>query len=640
MRVFLTITLIFLLSACGGGSDSSNSAPPPAPAPAPSPAPPPGDANSLTVTGPTQAMRNEVVGLAAMTASSGENYRFEWHQTAGPLVDVLASHSQAIGFEVTEPGDYTFEVTATHLSSAEVLSETHTFTVSNSQKTAQLRLDHAAVEQGRVSLRVDVPRGESINSLTWRQLSGPQITADMTGQDQFLFFTAPAVSNDSLIEIEVTITTTSGISDTDTALVLVKDAVIAQQGYFPAFNGNVVYNEMFPYHQDSAHADALKACVYNNTVAESCRFSDLPLIGQFNPSPTIDNVMDRVLVSHQWMGDRFKEYLERSAASPDMLALLRGVTAVVISYEVRPSFYWVATGAIYLDARNFWVTPQERDTLNDIPDFRSGFGNDLRFIMPWRYVKDGADYLNRSAYPQPQRLSRQFADVEADITWLMYHELAHANDFFPPDILDSLPLNASPLSWFNDNEARSTVFAAQFPLRSDEMKSLADVRFRGNAANDIQKAYQADDIQVFFVPDDAAMFYSYVSIREDYATLFERFMMAYRFNALADTAIMSKENNPDFDVTWGQRNRIMDPDIQPRTLYTVENIYPEIPAREIIAGFSAPQNMPAGTSWFDNLVIDGQRQKSGASRDITQGLVREHLHPLHTGRPGIPQGDK
>lgn len=629
------IISIATLTACGAGSGGGEpNTPPTTPTTPTTPTSPTRDA--IAITGPTTALIGESVGLAVLLADPAENVSISWQQVSGPEVDILASHSQAIGFDVTAAGNYTFQVTARDSNTNQILTESHSFSVTEQLKTANVRLDHAVVERGPVSLRVDAPTDDSIASVVWRQLSGPSVSlSSLTQQDNFLFFEAPSVSNDEIIEFEATITTANGINDSDNVLVLVKNAQINNDGYFPGVADSVVYNEMFPYRSNSPYANALQACVYNNLVASSCSFSQLPLIGQVTETPTIDDVLNRLLVSHQWMGDRFKAYLESSVAAPDMLALLRGVTAIVISYEVRPSFYWVATGAIYLDARNFWVSPEERDTLNDIPDYRTGFGNDLQFLMPWRYVKNGQEYLNRGSYPQDQRLSRSFADVEADITWLMYHELAHANDFFPPDIHSSLSSGQSPLSYYNNNDARSTTFASRYPLLSTEMRSLADVRFRGNSASAQQKAYTAEDIELFFVPDDAAMFYSYVTIREDYATLFERFMMAYRFDALGDTAIMSKVDNPNYAVTWGQRNRIMEEDIQPRVLYSVANVYPELPALEILNTFNEPQTMVPGTGWFENLVITPGKN-SQASRSFPNMVINDVLLP-HQGRPGVPE---
>ena len=69
---------------------------------------------------------------------------------------------------------------------------------------------------------------------------------------------------------------------------------------------------MQPYRVNSPYATALADCVYNNQVSSSCSFSRLPLIGQVTENPSIDDILDRTYVSHSWMGDAFKLFLETS----------------------------------------------------------------------------------------------------------------------------------------------------------------------------------------------------------------------------------------------------------------------------------------------------------------------------------------
>ena len=45
-------------------------------------------------------------------------------------------------------------------------------------------------------------------------------------------------------------------------------------------------------------------------VKNGCSLGRLPFIGMDTQKPTLDDLMNRVVVSHQWMGDRFKEALE------------------------------------------------------------------------------------------------------------------------------------------------------------------------------------------------------------------------------------------------------------------------------------------------------------------------------------------
>jgi hypothetical protein len=334
------------------------------------------------------------------------------------------------------------------------------------------------------------------------------------------------------------------------------------------------------------------------------------------------------------MGERFEQYLRDSVVGPDMQQLLRGVTAIVISNEIRPSFYWAVTGAIYLDADNFWLTPQERDTLNEAPDYRSGFGAELSFIMPWRYVKNN-DYYPSGSYPIADRLSRSFADLEADIAWLMYHELGHANDFFAPSTWSQLTPSQTPLGVINgERDADSDRLDQQLPLQSSQMKAFAQVNFGGEDATVAQRATTAQTIANEFSNDGATGFYNYYTVREDYASLFEKFMMKYRLDADSDIAVLqSREIDPDLTVIWGERNRFNAPDIQPRVAFTVERIYPELDVQAIQASLPPPIPMFTGQSWFDNLVLNAAKNQAPRVIEDSEAHWRRDSRQRHQHLP-------
>ena len=98
--------------------------------------------------------------------------------------------------------------------------------------------------------------------------------------------------------------------------------------------------------------------------------------------------MDRVLVSHDWLGRNFETFLRTQDTQGDFRRMLMSTTAIVLGTHVRPSFYFAGTGAIYLDADNLWLTPSERDTVSEVPDFRSDFDRDLQYSGVWRYVQN------------------------------------------------------------------------------------------------------------------------------------------------------------------------------------------------------------------------------------------------------------
>ena len=634
VKQVLVVAVGIALTACGGGSNDTVS---PAPSPTPTPSPTPGlpSLPPVAVDSGIQFYSDEspttgnTIGLAVTAESGAQLSEGKWTQESGPDVNILADRSQVISFDAPEPSLYSFRYDGAD-AQGQSYSATYALEVSAGDNSgAFARLDHVSPEQGKVSLRVDALDSSTSPTITWTQTHGPEVEDLVVQNDNphYLFFTAPDVNQDTLLQFEATLNYANGVSHTDTAIVLVKNVdANTEDGFFPRYADQIVTTDVFAYDENSQYANALVDCVYSNTLVNSCTFNTLPLIGQDTPSPSVDDVMARTVVSHQWMGDRFKEYLQTSIAGPDMLTLLGGVTAVVISYDVRPAFYWSATGAIYLDANNFWVTPEERDTLNDQPDYRSNFGDELQFFMPWRYVKDNQYFVGGSYAPE-DRETRTFTDVEASVSWLLYHELAHANDAFPSVRWASISRAESPLSYINTASVSSDGLSSQYPLRSVEMEGLAQVSFRGQNANELQKNYTADDVTSFFTPDSASAYYGYLTQQEDFALLFEGFMMSYRFGASVDVGILSSIDNPDAIVTWGQRHRITAPHIKPRTIYAVSSVLPSINVNSEINALPAPSNMTPGLDWWENLDLNSSGIQTNTLR-LTKPLIHDR-RPIH-----------
>ncbi|MCW9081489.1 MAG: hypothetical protein OQK09_08240, partial [Colwellia sp.] len=439
--------------------------------------------------------------------------------------------------------------------------------------------------------------------IKWLQVSGPKISfsQDNTDGELAVFFTAPSVTKDTLLTFEVTANDASQ-SFTDKVVVLVEPAEkIASNAYF-----DTRVAQVFPYHSNSPFADSLVSCTYSNTLSSSCTLAKLPLLAKATSIPTINDIMDRVIVSHQWMGDRFRDFLINNDPNNDFKHLLRATTAIVISYDIRPSFYWAATGAIYLDAQNFWLTPGERDTINEAPDFRSDFGKELQFVMPWRYVKNN-DYAD-AYFANDQRVTRTTDDGFYRLASLLYHELAHANDFFPSTEWFSHDSQSRILDAALSTNFESDNLAIAFPLQSSEMRSLAQVSFAGVSATDAQKSYLTADIEGFFSPDHATGYYAYSSEREDYALLFEELMMQSRFNVFRDVAITNLPNGEnisatDYIVTWGQRGRIGTETIKQRVAYSATRVLAEFDSIAALAQVPAPIPMIVGDDWLENLTI-------------------------------------
>ncbi|ALC15237.1 hypothetical protein DSOUD_0443 [Desulfuromonas soudanensis] len=359
------------------------------------------------------------------------------------------------------------------------------------------------------------------------------------------------------------------------------------------------------YVSDGSYAEVLKACSTAD-MAGLCTLGTLPLIGDESPTPTIPDVMSRVLVSHPWMAVRFEEVLNN--LPPDMLTLFKGVTAIVIDSDIRPSFYSAGTAAIYLDPASLWLTNEEKATISRAADYRSNFGADLQFIDLWRYVK-GNDYAYAS-YSLTGTETRQLSDLTFPLARLLYHELAHANDLLPPGSQPALDLQMTPyqaILSLADVTIAERLHAAS-PLTSELWLSLAQVLYRGVPATPEQIDYSADVVGDSFASDVANETYSYSSKYEDVAMLFEEAMMKYHFDidrdiAFTDLPLTITPTCDDYRVRWGVRNRLGDPVVKPRAEFVAAALLPGVDLGTFFADFPTPTSMAIDQGWCSNLTL-------------------------------------
>ncbi|GIU23878.1 hypothetical protein [Shewanella sp. MBTL60-007] len=568
--------------------------------------------------------------IATLKGKKVSDFQFNWTQISGPSLILKSIKSPVLAFTTSESGNYKFEVTAvgnqtSYLESIEISVD--------AAGTAQLaaRVDHQASEGNSVSFRIDTPNVNPPSQISWCIAAGPDVDVDISTPEKALF-TAPSVSEDTLSTLRVSaIINGQSVTDDVQLLITQEDAITSQY-----FDERVA--ETFAYNDSSPYKDDLQPCVYSNQLQQSCSISRLPLIGQEANIDT-QTILDRVLVSHQWMGQNFEYFLENLDPNSDFATLLQSVTAIVISYDVRPSFYWVLTGAIYLDPNDLWLLAEERDTINEAPDYRSGFGNELNFLMPWRYVKNNS--YTSYVVPRSVRTDRTTQEMMPDLASLLYHELAHANDFFPRSIHASLSGPTLLDDYLRRSDAKQLIsdqLATLYPLASQEMANLAEVSFKGETANDTQKSYTAGDISSFFSADRATDYYAYSTRREDAAMLFEEALMSHRYAIQRDVAVTDKPDNPtasSITVDWGQRGRIGDIKLENRAVFVIDQMMPELNALSLVNALPNPIEMKQGQSWSENLVISPtsspQRNKAAPQKSYSPELRLSgdrHIKPV------------
>ena len=355
----------------------------------------------------------------------------------------------------------------------------------------------------------------------------------------------------------------------------------------------------------SPTGEAAMRCAVMLREDEFCTLNDLSLLGMETTDPTIDDIMRRVVVTHDWMAVRFRELLE--LMPPEVLLMMRGLTAVVISSDVRPSFYTARTGAIYLDPAGMWLTEAERAVISTADDPRTEDIQAFQFLILWRYVLDGTDIRN---------LDRSLESLSYRAAALLFHELAHANDYFPPGRLGQLDPTIPIYNNISTAALPSTQLANSLPLQSGFMRGLAAAAFRGVTPSAAQLATTADEVAAEFPLDIANDYYNYSTSREDLAMAFEEAMMLLSYGIDRDVGIVAYpgeiEGCNDLLVAWGQRNRIAESSIGPRSQLAVDRILPEASAavEDLLASLDLPLMMQPDVGWCAN--IDFGDSTSGA----------------------------
>jgi hypothetical protein len=336
-------------------------------------------------------------------------------------------------------------------------------------------------------------------------------------------------------------------------------------------------SQLYPYRSDSPYVNVLNECAAVEDYKLACTLSSLPFIAQATPEFTRDDILNRLLVTHAWMGDRFAALL--NDAPEIMIPLFGSVTSISIGSTVRPSNYWIGTGAIQLDPAGLWLSVLEKANVSIKEDYRSGFGDELQFWF-FESMRSGRDAAVRY-YSLTDRQERPYEDIKIPMYRLLYHELAHAVDYLPSQSIATLDPSLRPLFALEANESLflSPRFNNDLPLYSQTLNDLGQVRYRGEVATDQQKSFTPGFVGTEMANDGAARFYAYSTEREDFATLFTQVMMKFSFDIDIYIAFVNKPVDEDdfvcdeLLVGWGQKNRLADSLLVPRARWVVDTIY-------------------------------------------------------------------
>ncbi|WP_124449036.1 hypothetical protein [Paucibacter sp. KBW04] len=630
---FCLLALPALMTACGGGGGGSA---PDVPTPTPIPLEPPalssrcepGSVARLALEAAPQQGRNTELSLLACGAAGLSSLK--WTQTAGPALNNLSRRAQAISVEPAAAGPYRFDLSYVDGQGRSFVAPVQ-FSAAPASEALQLVLrgEPSALSGTKLSLRAWLPQLTPAElaqaTVSWSQTAGPTVDLSNGGSSSSLrlVLSAPVVSSDSIVTLSASLSLPDGrrASGQFNLLVQAPGSVPSD----PLFSGSDAASRVYPYLAQGPYATALRDCIYSPTLSRSnlCTLNRLPILGQqtAGAAPTVEQVMQRVLVSNDWMAEVFERFLREQDVHGDFRRMLSAVTAVVIGGQVRPAFYWNATGAIYLDASYLWLTPEQRDTLSEAPDPRSANGQSLQYATPWRYVKNNQHAV--TSYAVLQRQSRGLDELPNELGRLLYHELTHAGDFLPPAVQASLD-GAKRVYEASPALTPSQDLFNRLPFYSSTMQGLARVLSFGEAPSLLQNSYTPSDITYFFSNDRVNDDYSYsvpsgaAFSREDAAMLVEEAMMQLRYGVLRDYAITNQlavgASSADLLVNWGQRGRIGEPAIRPRLQLVLNQLMPWLPPN-FSANLAPPLALRAGQTWGANL--DQAALAAGLSRALS-----------------------
>jgi len=163
------------------------------------------------------------------------------------------------------------------------------------------------------------------------------------------------------------------------------------------------HEQAFVYNPDAEYASVLKQCIVIREVNDQdpCPLVTLPFIGMDNPDPTIQDIMDRVLVTHQWMGERFEQTLR--VMPQETLQLFAPITGILIGSNVDGIGNWSKYGRLRIDPTYLWLSNTEKTTIFQEQDTGSTTGSTtgtttattveprdaMKYDTRWRMLKDG-----------------------------------------------------------------------------------------------------------------------------------------------------------------------------------------------------------------------------------------------------------
>ncbi len=398
----------------------------------------------------------------------------------------------------------------------------------------------------------------------------------------------------------------------------------------PGQEGIIATENSRAYRSGGTYSAVLKECALAD-FDNLCLLSKLPYVGQTTTDPVVEDIMQRVVVTHDWMGVRFEQMLRRLPA--DIIGLFAPVTSVVIGSDVRPSSFSAIRGRIRLDPRYLWMTVPEKRTISTAADFRSEYGASLQFVSRSRSMI-GDEYAVRY-WSLTDDSERPIEELDIALARLLYHELAHANDYIQTDKVAGLSLDQTPsqaVDLLVDTRVSELLYAdVSLSAPRSLLYGLGAVRYFDDEPSEFQKSVLADTVGATMDSEGKTIFYAYSTIREDAATLFEAAMIKFHYQVDTHVGFANKPADypdsfcNDYKVAWGVRNRLASPLVAPRAQFVTDKMLPRLTALDSFFSGNLGQAVPlrVGDGWCDSRTANPMLAK-GKAEGLEWTMTRDY----------------
>jgi len=289
----------------------------------------------------------------------------------------------------------------------------------------------------------------------------------------------------------------------------------------------------------------LLRCAQASTRAP-CTLGELSMIGQEFSDPTVEDIMHRVVVTHDWAGLRFKQILERMP--PSTLALFKPVTHIYIGSEKQDTTFFYSPGRLVINIDALWMNPEEKSAIPVAEDTGSGttdggtetLDSGMQFVVGARTLIGG-----EFAIASRSGSEREFDRLPFSLAFDLYWTLAYAHNFIRPDELrfaDPSQTVGDLIDFDDANNIDKRLYA--------DTRLTNDLSYLYDATDAIyDNAIVADDFLASVTAEDAGLamesqgkidLFSYRFTDADVASLFSRSMAKMHHDAFVDIAFLTR----------------------------------------------------------------------------------------------------